>query len=73
MKKLEVSVNDLKYNLNLIKNYAKENGAGVIAVVKANGMGLDLIKYSEFLVNNGIKILAVATVDEAIILRKFRN
>ena len=73
MKKLEISIDDLKYNLNLIKTYAKENGAEVIAVVKANGMGLDLIKYSKFLVNNGVRTLAVATVDEAIILRKFRN
>ena len=73
MKKLEISIDDLKYNLNLIKTYAKENEAEVIAVVKANGMGLDLIKYSKFLVNNGVRTLAVATVDEAIILRKFRN
>ena len=73
MKKLEISIDDLKYNLNLIKTYAKENGAEVIAVVKANGMGLDLIKYSKLLVNNGVRTLAVATVDEAIILRKFRN
>ena len=72
MKKLEISIDDLKYNLNLIKSYAKGNGAGVIAVVKANGMGLDLIKYSNFLVDNGVSILAVATVDEAVLLRKYK-
>lgn len=33
-------------------------------------MGLDLIKYSEFLVDNGIEILAVATIEEAIALRQ---
>ena len=70
MKKLEISIDDLKYNLNSIKSYAKENGAGIIAVVKANGMGLDLIKYSNFLLNNNIQILAVATVDEAISIKK---
>ena len=43
---------------------------GIIAVVKANGMGLDLVKYSRFLIENGIKILAVATFEEAIKLRK---
>ena len=72
MKKLEVNINDLKYNLDLIKSYAEKNGAEIIAVVKANGMGLDLIKYSEFLLKNGIQTLAVATVDEAVILREVR-
>ena len=33
-------------------------------------MGLDLVKYSEFLVDNGIEIFAVATVEEAVILRQ---
>lgn len=68
MKKLEINIDDLKYNLNLIKEYAQETQ--IIAVVKANGMGLDIIKYSKFLIDNGIQILAVATVDEAEILVK---
>ena len=33
-------------------------------------MGLDLVKYSKFLVENGISMLAVATYEEAIKLRK---
>ena len=33
-------------------------------------MGLDLVKYSEFLVDNGVELLAVATVEEAITLRQ---
>lgn len=33
-------------------------------------MGLDLIKYSEFLIEEGIEILAVSTVEEAITLRQ---
>lgn len=33
-------------------------------------MGLDLVKYSEFLVANGVEVLAVATVEEAITLRQ---
>lgn len=67
MKKLEVNFNDLKYNLNLIKE--KAGKTQIIAVVKANGMGFDLIKYSRFLVDNGIEILAVATTFEAETLR----
>ena len=33
-------------------------------------MGLDLVKYSEFLLDNGIELFAVATVEEAVILRQ---
>lgn len=68
MKKLEIEINDLKHNLNLIKEHS--NGTEIIAVVKANGMGFDLIKYSKFLVDNGIKTLAVATTYEAETLRR---
>lgn len=69
MKKLVINKNDLLNNLNIIK--AKiGNDTKIIGVVKANGMGLDLIKYSEFLIENGIEILAVATVEEAISLRQ---
>ena len=72
MKKLEISKSDLKYNLDSIKNILEETGSNtqIIAVVKANGMGLDLIQYSKFLIENGIEILAVANVEEAIELRK---
>lgn len=67
MKALEIKIDDLKHNLNLLKEHAK--GTKIIAVVKANGMGFDLIKYSRFLVDNGINFLAVATTDEAEKLR----
>ena len=67
MKELEIKIDDLKHNLNSIKRHAK--GTKIIAVVKANGMGFDLIKYSRFLIDNGIENLAVATTDEAEKLR----
>lgn len=77
MKKLEVSRKDLKNNLNLIRKIANSeaeddngNKVKIIAVVKGNGIGLGLVKYSKFLVNNGITTLAVSTIDEAIKLRK---
>lgn len=70
MKKLEIVIDDLKHNLNLIKKSAGDSK--IIAVVKANGMGLDLVEYSKFLTANGIHSLAVANVEEAIILRNSR-
>ena len=69
MKKLEVRKEDLIFNLNLIRN--KINGKSeIIAVVKGNGMGLGLIKFTKFLIDQGIKFFAVATPDEALALRK---
>lgn len=69
MKKLEINKNNLKNNIDIIK--AKLNKKSkIIAVVKANGMGLGLIEYSKFLIENGIDFLAVANFDEAIALRK---
>lgn len=72
MKKLEINKNDLKNNIDIIKNIASasnSNKTKIIAVVKANGIGLDLIKYSKFLIENEITTLAVAQTEEAIRLR----
>lgn len=68
MKKLEIKKEDLIYNLNYLKSILQEN-VKIIAVVKANGIGLGLIEYSQFLVKNGIDFLAVANFEEAIMLR----
>lgn len=71
MKVLEINKEDLNNNLNIIKNLIleKKSNAKIIAVVKANGMGLDLEKYAKFLVENGVEYLAVANSEEAIRLR----
>lgn len=68
MKKLEVKKEDLIYNLNSIREILKDN-TKIIAVVKANGMGLGLVEYSKFLVENNIECLAVANIEEAITLK----
>ena len=74
MKQLVVNKDDLKHNINRVKAYVKEiskvDDYTIIAVVKGNGYGLGLDKYSEFLMENGIDYLAVATLEEAISLRK---
>lgn len=76
MKKLIINRKDLKNNLKIIRKMVDSagkddlgNNVKIIAVVKGNGMGLDLIEFSKILVNNGIEILAVANSEEAIELR----
>lgn len=68
MKQLVIDKEDLKHNINKVKEYA--NKSTIIGIVKGNGYGLELIEYSKFLVNNGIEYLAVATIEEALELRK---
>ena len=74
MEQIVINKEDLRHNINRIKEFAKDDTKTeeytIIGVVKGNGYGLDLIQYSEFLVNNGIEYLAVATMDEALKLSK---
>ena len=77
MKKLIINRKDMKNNLKILRkilNSAGKDDSGnnteIIGVVKGNGMGLGLIDYSKFLVNNGINFLAVANTDEAIKIRE---
>lgn len=77
MKVLDINKKDLKNNINIIKNIVigKEkddcgNKIEIIAVVKANAMGLGLLEFSKFLIKNGITFLAVSTVEEAVRLRQ---
>ena len=74
MKQLTINKEDLRHNINKIKSYTKEISGNdnytIIGIVKGNGYGLDLVQYSKFLVDNGIEYLAVATLEEALILSK---
>ena len=68
MKQLVIIKEDLKHNINKVKTYLREHtkNCTIIGIVKGNGYGLGLIEYSNFLVNNGIEYIAVATIEEAL-------
>ena len=72
MKALVVERKNLKHNLKIIKEIINkdEKKTRIIAVIKGNGYGLGLVEYAQFLIDNGIEFLAVATTEEAIILRE---
>lgn len=50
LKELVINKEDLKHNVRQIKKYA--NDSKIIAVVKSNGYGLDLVKLTKFLIDN---------------------
>lgn len=77
MNTLVINKEDLRHNINKIKEYAKKSGqddAGkdvkIIAVVKGNGYGMGIVEYTKFLIDNGISMFAVSTMKEALKLRK---
>ena len=77
MNTLVIEKEDLRHNIEQIKKFANKTGKDdegnpikIIAVVKANGYGLGIVEYTKFLIDQGISFFAVATVDEALKLRK---
>ena len=72
MKALIVEKENLKNNLRIVREIINKDKKRpkLIAVIKGNGYGLGLIEYANFLVDNGVDFFAVATVEEAIKLRK---
>ena len=76
MNTLVINKEDLRHNINKIKEYAKKSGqddAGkdvkIIAVVKGNGYGMGIVEYTKFLIDNGISMFAVSSTE----IKKRRN
>ena len=74
---LVIEKEDLRHNIEQIKKFANKTGEDdkgncvkIIAVVKANGYGLGIVEYTKFLIDQGISFFAVATIEEALKLRK---
>lgn len=70
MNELIIDIDDLKYNINLIKSKEKDDYT-IIAVVKGNAYGCDLKQYVKVLKENGINFFAVASYEEALEFRKY--
>lgn len=63
---VEINLNFLRNNFSNIKNHVQKD---IIAVVKANAYGHGAVEVSKVLLASGAKMLAVATVEEALTLR----
>ncbi|TDT69212.1 alanine racemase [Hypnocyclicus thermotrophus] len=64
----EINIKNLEHNINIIKNIS--NNHDILGILKADAYGHGAIEISKILKKNGIKIFGVASVDEAIELRK---
>lgn len=68
----EINMENLKNNLFIVKS--KSKGKKIMAVVKANAYGHGSVEISRVLIENGVNYLAVATLEEALLLRnEFKN
>jgi alanine racemase len=74
LKALIIEKKDLRHNIARIKEFINPDNnkkrVQIIAVIKGNGYGLGLVEYANFLIDNGISFFAVASMDEAIKLRR---
>lgn len=69
---VEINLDNIAYNMQKIKEIVGENVA-IAAVVKANGYGHGALDIAPTIMENGGDYLAVATLSEALELRKYYN
>lgn len=67
MNKYIIEKDKLINNISVIKSMTDSE---IIAMIKCNGYGLGLIPFAKLLVENGIKILAVSELEEALLLKE---
>lgn len=67
MAELIVDTARIRHNARIVLKQAQ--GAQVMGVVKGNGYGLGLVAYARTLIGCGVRMLAVAALDEALTLR----
>ena len=66
---VEIDLDALKHNFEEIRK-ATTGGAGILAVVKADAYGHGAIEIAKTLIDSGAAGLCLATIDEAVELRK---
>ncbi|RPJ12422.1 MAG: alanine racemase, partial [Desulfobacteraceae bacterium] len=64
----EVDLKAIAHNIRELRRIADPNSR-LMAVVKANGYGHGSVEVARCALNNGAKVLGVARIDEAVILR----
>ena len=62
-----ININDINHNIQYLKN---KSGTDIMAVLKADAYGHGLIEMARIVRNLGIEHIGVATLGEAILLRK---
>jgi len=65
---IEVSLENLRYNLELIRNHT--NNLPLMAVVKSNAYGHGMLRVAKFYEKLGVNCLGVALLEEGIVLRE---
>ncbi len=65
MKSLVVEKAKLNHNIDILKSMTKSK---IIGVLKANGYGLGMLEFAKILKDNGIDLVAVTEIDDAVTL-----
>lgn len=67
---LRVNLDNLIHNIDMLKKHADIDAARIIAVVKDNGYGAGSLALVKTLADHGVKHFAVASLNEAMFLRR---